>query len=565
MSPRRERERTCAPFAATVGTVGTVGSSPLKQRLEEGMLELSGRVHEFGSLTVTQTMSMLPQSLARPLAGLGSKIAPNIRARLVGVGGGDAVAAERAAAKLAVMDALRALRLVVMADGEDAGAGGVPVHRRGARDIGQHGGPSEARERGGDADVHVSQRAWSGLPKGVPKSVPEVGDVDAMRTSARGKGVAGGKGAARGGGGGGMEDETARKQDQKPDRDGRVSFVGVTAVVESLDAVLAARRGKLPAAAAIGQALADLRQLREMVAHSSGSRRALASCGGLGTLMGIARLALDGGGSARASKVALQPSPGGGGGEWATELVLETFKVLAEGSMASPSMQADLGALACVQMCVSYLDKVAGPLEADPSAAAMASLAPSQSAVDLCNASCSLLGVVCKGNVLNQRALLVAGGVRRLLVLVRCQHAGAERAAAAALHRVCGQGGTEQRLFQDEAYRCGVVVALVGLLRQTCCRETKRHALEALAAVTRRQHAQNQVAMRASGVLKHLLLVLRTATPDVQVMAIKALEAGCCGQEESWAVVAGEGGAELMCRTLYTGGPDAITDVSRVL
>ena len=163
---------------------------------------------------------------------------------------------------------------------------------------------------------------------------------------------------------GGGEDETARKQDQKPDRDGRVSFVGVTAVVESLDAVLAARRGKLPAAAAIGQALADLRQLREMVAHSSGSRRALASCGGLGTLMGIARLALDGGGSARASKVALQPSPGGGGGEWATELVLETFKVLAEGSMASPSMQADLGALACVQMCVSYLDKVAGPLEA---------------------------------------------------------------------------------------------------------------------------------------------------------------------------------------------------------
>ena len=66
----------------------------------------------------------------------------------------------------------------------------------------------------------------------------------------------------------------------------------------------------------------------------------------------------------------------------ATELVLETFKVLEEGSMASPSMQADLGALACVQMCVSYLDKVAGPLEADPSAAAMASLAPSQSAVE---------------------------------------------------------------------------------------------------------------------------------------------------------------------------------------
>mmetsp|Transcript_442 Transcript_442/g.805 ORF Transcript_442/g.805 Transcript_442/m.805 type:complete len:188 (+) Transcript_442:44-607(+) len=122
---------------------------------------------------------------------------------------------------------------------------------------------------------------------------------------------------------------------------------------------------------------------------------------------------------------------------------------MSEAAAASASFQDDLGAVGCVQVCVTYLDAAVLEQRDDNMI---------EETTVLCEAACFLLNHVCKGNVMNQRALLLSGALRRMVALLRSPSLPVHRAVVSSLHTASGQSGKEEKLFQDELHRCNGVL-----------------------------------------------------------------------------------------------------------
>jgi hypothetical protein len=161
-----------------------------------------------------------------------------------------------------------------------------------------------------------------------------------------------------------------------------------------------------------------------------------------------------------------------------------------------------MGALDVVGMCVAYLDVAID----DMSEERITRHRAAEDSAVLCEAACGLLSQVCRGNLLNQRALLLSGAVRRFIILLRSPFVPVQRAVVKTFHTASAQSGKEGRLFQDEVHRLSGVAALLRVLRLTGCSETRRHVLQTLAFTTRYKHTKNQAAFRACGAIKILVV-----------------------------------------------------------
>jgi hypothetical protein len=161
-----------------------------------------------------------------------------------------------------------------------------------------------------------------------------------------------------------------------------------------------------------------------------------------------------------------------------------------------------MGALDVVGMCVAYLDVAID----DMSEERITRHRAAEDSAVLCEAACGLLSKVCRGNLLNQRALLLSGAVRRFIILLRSPFVPVQRAVVKTFHTASAQSGKEGRLFQDEVHRLSGVAALLRLMRLTGCSETRSHVLQTLAFTTRYKHTKNQAAFRACGAIKILVV-----------------------------------------------------------
>ena len=492
--------RTCS--LAAMSPLAAGAASPLTQRVGEKMDEISGRIQQL-------TGSMMPPAALAALnkwpgaARWGGFALPRPPAADAA-----ASAARSLAAKQAVEEALQALRAAVVQDTHlETGGGGDALYKA--------------------APLHSAAKNEARTSSSAPHAL-------------RGNGAQVGGGGGAGLAGGGMEGSPRK-------------VLGIPALLTSLEAVMAKPLAAAPLA--VHKASEALEQLQLLVSQSSAARRAMGSCGGLRTLVAVSKLALTLEPRRAARGAAGGCAAGGGGGQGKrlhTDLSLRALAVMSEAAAASAALQHDLGAVGCVQVCVSYLDAALLAQAQGEEAQGLESQEAAAEAAALCEASLGLLCAVCKNNVMNQRSMLLAGMLRRLVALLRSPSAPIQQAAAATIHTAGCPTGRDHKLFQDELHRCQGVPALVRLLRLTGCLDAKRHVLQALVFACGGTHGKNQVALRTCGGIKALLELLRSAPPDLQQLAVATLDAAQHEQPESWLLLVQAGGADLLCRLLYT-------------